>query len=126
MKKALINDWYYVNGGAEKVIHSLNQIWDDFDHFALIDFLNENDRTFILNGKKAKTTFIQNLPTVKGIRNNIELIVFNCKRSSYYQKSVAHLLLSFPYALCLGFTRAVFGRCWVERTKKSVCNICSE
>ena len=65
MKKALINDWYYVNGGAEKVIHSLNQIWDDFDHFALIDFLNENDRTFILNGKKAKTTFIQNLPTVK-------------------------------------------------------------
>ena len=42
MKKALINDWYYVNGGAEKVIHSLNQIWDDFDHFALIDFLNEN------------------------------------------------------------------------------------
>lgn len=64
MKKALINDWYYVNGGAEKVIHSLNQIWDDFDHYSLIDFLNENDRDFILNGKKAKTTFIQNLPTV--------------------------------------------------------------
>ncbi|MEM0577728.1 glycosyltransferase [Flavobacterium polysaccharolyticum] len=65
MKKALINDWYYVNGGAEKVIHSLNQIWDDFDHFALIDFLNENDRTFILNGKNAKTSFIQKLPTIK-------------------------------------------------------------
>jgi glycosyltransferase involved in cell wall biosynthesis len=65
MKRALINDWYYVNGGAEKVIHSLNQIWDDFDHFALIDFLNDNDRTFILNGKKATTSFIQNLPTVK-------------------------------------------------------------
>lgn len=65
MKKALINDWYYVNGGAEKVIHSLNQIWDDFDHFALIDFLDENDRTFILNGKNAKTSFIQKLPTVK-------------------------------------------------------------
>lgn len=65
MKKALINDWYYVNGGAEKVIHSLNQIWDDFDHFALIDFLDENDRTFILNGKNAKTSFIQKLPTIK-------------------------------------------------------------
>ncbi|SHG16768.1 glycosyltransferase [Flavobacterium johnsoniae] len=65
MKKALISDWYYVNGGAEKVIHSINSIWDDFDHFALIDFLNDEDRKFILNGKKAKTSFIQKLPTVK-------------------------------------------------------------
>jgi glycosyltransferase involved in cell wall biosynthesis len=65
LRKALINDWYYVNGGAEKVIHSLNHIWDDFDHYALIDFLNEIDRDFILNGKKAKTSFIQNLPTAK-------------------------------------------------------------
>ncbi|MFB9078107.1 glycosyltransferase [Flavobacterium procerum] len=65
MKKALISDWYYVNGGAEKVIHSINTIWNDFDHFALIDFLNEEDRNFILNGKKAKTSFIQKLPTVK-------------------------------------------------------------
>lgn len=61
MKKALVNDWYYVNGGAEKVIHSLNNIWDDFDHFALIDFLSDSDRDFILKGKKAKTSFIQKL-----------------------------------------------------------------
>ncbi|KAF2511331.1 glycosyltransferase [Flavobacterium foetidum] len=65
MKKALISDWYYVNGGAEKVIHSINSIWNDFDHFALIDFLSDEDRNFILNGKKAKTSFIQKLPTVK-------------------------------------------------------------
>ncbi|KAF2335917.1 glycosyltransferase [Flavobacterium ginsenosidimutans] len=65
MKKALVSDWYYVNGGAEKVIHSINAIWNDFDHFALIDFLNDEDRKFILNGKKAKTSFIQKLPTVK-------------------------------------------------------------
>ncbi len=65
MKKALVSDWYYVNGGAEKVIHSINAIWNDFDHFALIDFLNDEDRDFILNGKKVKTSFIQKLPTVK-------------------------------------------------------------
>lgn len=65
MKKALVHDWYYVNGGAEKVIHSLNNIWDDFDHFSLIDFLNDTDRDFILNGKKATTSFIQNLPTAR-------------------------------------------------------------
>lgn len=65
MKKALISDWYYINGGAEKVIHSINSIWKDFDHYALIDFLNDEDRGFILNGKKVKTSFIQKLPTSK-------------------------------------------------------------
>ena len=65
MKKALIHDWYYTNGGAEKVIHSLNNVWNDFEHYALIDFLNEKDRKYILNGKNANTSFIQNLPTAK-------------------------------------------------------------
>src|SRR5690606_22603279 len=58
-------DWYYVNGGAEKVVHSFNAIWNDFDHFGLVDFLNEKDRAFILNGKQVTTSFIQNLPTAK-------------------------------------------------------------
>jgi glycosyltransferase involved in cell wall biosynthesis len=65
MKKALVHDWYYVNGGAEKVLHSINSIWNDFEHFALVDFLNENDRDFILNGKSVNTSFIQKLPSAK-------------------------------------------------------------
>lgn len=67
MKKALVHDWYYVNGGAEKVIHSINNIWDDFEHFALIDFLNDKDRDYIFTGKnkKVNTSFIQKLPTAK-------------------------------------------------------------
>ncbi|MEJ1221504.1 glycosyltransferase family 4 protein [Sediminicola sp. 1XM1-17] len=65
MKKALIHDWYYINGGAEKVIHSFNQIWSDFEHFGLVDFLSEKDRAYILNGQMVKTSFIQKLPTAK-------------------------------------------------------------
>ncbi|MBO3115218.1 glycosyltransferase [Winogradskyella sp. DF17] len=65
MKKALVHDWYYVNGGAEKVIHSLNNVWDDFDHFALVDFLSETDRDYILKGESVNTSFIQSLPTAK-------------------------------------------------------------
>lgn len=65
MKKALVHDWYYVSGGAEKVVHSLNTIWNDLDHFALVDFLDDDDREFILGGKSVKTTLIQNLPTAK-------------------------------------------------------------
>lgn len=64
-KKALIHDWYYVNGGAEKVIHSFNNIWNDFDHYALVDFLKKDDRDFILKGAKVNTSFIQKLPTAK-------------------------------------------------------------
>lgn len=65
MKKALIHDWYYINGGAEKVIHSFNTLWNDFDHYALVDFLNEDDRSFILNGATVNTSFIQKLPTAR-------------------------------------------------------------
>lgn len=65
MKKALVHDWYYTNGGAEKVIHSINNVWDDFEHYSLIDFLSEKERDFILKGKKVYTSFIQKLPTAK-------------------------------------------------------------
>lgn len=65
MRKALVHDWYYVNGGAEKVIHSLNNIYTDFEHYALVDFLDDDDRNFILKGKKVNTSFIQKWPTAK-------------------------------------------------------------
>jgi glycosyltransferase involved in cell wall biosynthesis len=65
MKKALIHDWYYVNGGAEKVIKSINTIYQDFDHYALVDFLDKKDREDILNGASVQTSFIQKLPTAK-------------------------------------------------------------
>jgi len=67
MKKALVHDWYYVNGGAEKVIHSINNIWNDFEHYALIDYLPSKDRKYVFSGNsdKVNTSFIQNLPTSK-------------------------------------------------------------
>ncbi|MFV0530125.1 MAG: glycosyltransferase [Flavobacteriales bacterium] len=65
MKKALVHDWYYVNGGAEKVIQSFNNIWNDFEHYALVDFLSEKDKNTILGDKKISTSFIQKLPTAK-------------------------------------------------------------
>jgi len=65
MKKALIHDWYTVYGGAERCIESFTNIWEDFDHYALIDNLSERHRTIILKGKKANTSFIQRLPFSK-------------------------------------------------------------
>jgi glycosyltransferase involved in cell wall biosynthesis len=62
MKKALIHDWYTVYGGAERCVESFTNIWDDFDHFSLIDNLSEKHRNIILKGKTTKNSFIQRLP----------------------------------------------------------------
>ncbi len=66
MKSALIHDWFYTYGGAEKVVKSIDTLWPEIDHFALVDFLNDKDRNDILNGKSVKTSFIQNFPTARG------------------------------------------------------------
>ena len=62
MKKALIHDWYTVYGGAERCVESFTNIWDDFDHFSLIDDLSDPHRDLILKGKKTNNSFIQKLP----------------------------------------------------------------
>ena len=65
MKKALIHDWFSVYAGAEKCVESFTNIWDDFEVYSLIDFLSDKDRELILKGKKANTSFVQNLPKAK-------------------------------------------------------------
>lgn len=62
MKKALVHDWYTVYGGAERCVESFTNIWDDFDHFSLIDDLSDDDRNIILKGKRTTNSFIQKLP----------------------------------------------------------------
>jgi len=70
MKKALIHDWLSVYGGAEKCVESFTNIWDNFDIYSLIDFLDDKDRDIILKGKKTNTSFIQNLPFAKNKYRN--------------------------------------------------------
>ena len=65
MNKALVHDWYCTIGGGEMVVKTLNEIWDDFDHFSLIDTFDDIKRKEILNGKNVTTSFIQKLPTAK-------------------------------------------------------------
>ncbi|WP_457564935.1 glycosyltransferase, partial [Caminibacter sp.] len=74
MKVAVVHDWLVVNGGAEKVLKAILELFPDADIFTLVDFLNHRDRKEILNGKFAKTTFIQKLPFAKkSFRNYLPL-----------------------------------------------------
>ncbi len=100
MRKALVHDWYYINGGAEKVLHSLNTIWDDFEHYALVDFLNENDREFVLKGKSVTTSFIQNLPTAK--RNHRKFLQFFPYAIEQFNLSEYDLIVSSSSSIAKG------------------------
>jgi len=62
MKKALVHDWYTVYGGAERCVESFTNIWQDFDHYSLVDSLSVRDREVILKGKPTTNSFIQRLP----------------------------------------------------------------
>lgn len=64
MKIAIVCDWLVTLGGAEKFLGELFKCFPDADLFAVIDFLDKDQRKLILN-KSAKTTFIQNFPFAK-------------------------------------------------------------
>jgi len=65
MRVAIIHDWLVTNAGAEKVLKDILELYPNADIFSIVDFLNKKDREAVLNGKEAKTTFIQNLPFAK-------------------------------------------------------------
>jgi len=64
LRVALVHDFYYVNGGAEKVIEQLIEVFPHCDLFALFDFLPEDQRDF-LRGKSVTTSFIQSMPMAR-------------------------------------------------------------
>lgn len=64
ISKALVVDWLVTYAGAERVVESIIKRFPESDLFSLIDFVDENQREF-LKGKKATTSFIQNLPKAK-------------------------------------------------------------
>mgnify|MGYP000163808013 CR=1 FL=1 len=64
MKIAIIHDWLYVYGGAERVLEQMLECFPGADVFSVIDSLTEQQRFFIKN-KKVKTSYLQNVPFAK-------------------------------------------------------------
>lgn len=69
MKVAVVCDWLVTYAGAEKVLEQILHIFPEADLFAVVDFIPEGKRDFILN-KPVTTTFIQKLPKAKGKYRN--------------------------------------------------------
>jgi glycosyltransferase involved in cell wall biosynthesis len=65
MKVAIVPDWLTVDGGAEKVLRAIVELYPQADIFTLVDFLSESERESILMGKSTTTSFLQKLPLAK-------------------------------------------------------------
>ncbi len=61
MRVAVVHDWLSVYGGAERALEQILTLYPHADLFSVIDHFPENLRPH-LQGKRAKTTFIQKLP----------------------------------------------------------------
>lgn len=100
MEIAIVHDWLVTNAGAEKVLKNILDIYPNADIFSLVDFLNEKDRKNILNGKFAKTTFIQNLPfSKKHFRNYLPLFP---KAIETFDLNSYDLVISSSWAVAKG------------------------
>lgn len=100
MKKALVHEWYYVCAGSEKCVKSFLNIWDDFDLFALIDFLSPEDRLEYIKGKSVNTSFVQHLPFAKSnYRSMLPLFPLAIEQ---FDLSEYDLILSNTHAVAKG------------------------
>jgi glycosyltransferase involved in cell wall biosynthesis len=103
MKIAIVHDWLVTNAGAEKVLKTILDIYPNSDIFSLVDFLSQKDRNNVLNGKFAKTSFIQKLPFAKKyFRNYLPLFpkaIESLDLSSY------DLIISSSWAVAKGIKK---------------------
>ncbi len=100
MKIAIVHDWLVTDAGAEKVLKGILDIYPDADIFSLVDFLTDEDRKTILNGKFAKTSFIQKLPFAKNhFRNYLPLFP---KAIESFDLSAYDLIISSSWAVAKG------------------------
>jgi glycosyltransferase involved in cell wall biosynthesis len=100
MKIVVVHDWLVTNAGAEKVLKNIIDIYPDADVFSLVDFLDHKVRKVVLNGKYAKTSFIQNLPFAKKhFRNYLPLFP---KAIESLDLSAYDLIISSSWAVAKG------------------------
>ena len=96
---ALIHDWLYVYGGAERVLEQMLGCYPQADLFSLIDFLPDDARGFIRN-QPATTSFIQRLPWARSrYRNYLPLMPIAIEQLDV---SAFDLVLSSSHAVAKG------------------------
>ncbi|MEN8265068.1 MAG: glycosyltransferase, partial [Nitrospirota bacterium] len=80
MRTAIIHEWLVNYAGSERVLEQIVRLYPDADLFCQVDFLQDDERGFVLN-KKANTSFIQKLPFARSkYRNYLPLMPLAVRR----------------------------------------------
>ena len=61
---AIVHDWLYVLGGAERVLAAILRCYPDADVFCVFDVLDEEDHR-TLGFERSNTTFLQRMPFIR-------------------------------------------------------------
>ena len=70
MRIAIVHDWLYVIGGAERVLGELLRCYPNSDVFTLFDVLDDADRSG-LGFDHAHTTFLQHVPRIEKLHRSL-------------------------------------------------------
>jgi glycosyltransferase involved in cell wall biosynthesis len=111
MKTAIVHEWFVNYAGSEKCVESFTNIYPEADVYALVDFLDDEQRNIILKGKQAKTSFIQHLPYAKKHFRNY--LPFFPKAIESFNLSKYGLIISSSHSVAKGV-----------KTKKDQLHIC--
>ncbi|RAI38845.1 glycosyltransferase [Rhodoplanes roseus] len=99
MRVAVVHDWLYTVGGAERVLREILQCYPGADVFTLFDVLGPEDRAKI-GYEKAHTSFLQKMPFIKSRhRSYLPLMPLAIEQ---FDLSGYDLILSSSYAVAKG------------------------
>jgi glycosyltransferase involved in cell wall biosynthesis len=99
LKTAIVHDWLVTYAGSERVLEQILLCYPDADLFAIVDFIPEKERGFLL-GKEVKTSFIQRLPFANNkYRNYLPLMPLAVKR---FDLSKYDFIISSSHAVAKG------------------------
>lgn len=65
MQVALVHEWFNEIAGSEKCVGEFNHIYPSADIYTLVDWLDDERRKHLLDGKRTHTSFVQHLPLAR-------------------------------------------------------------
>jgi glycosyltransferase involved in cell wall biosynthesis len=99
LKVAIVHEWLEIYGGSERVVAQLLECYPQADVFAVVDFLSDDDRSF-LKGRKVTTSFVQHLPRArKSFRNYLQILPIAIEQ---FDLSGYDLVISSNHAVAKG------------------------
>jgi len=99
MRVAIIHDWLYTLGGAEKVLAAILQCYPQADLFCLFDIMPDGDREF-LGSAQSHSSFLQRMPGVG--RNHRLYLPLMPLAIEQFDLSSYDLVISSSYAVAKG------------------------